>query len=469
MLPQKLKYQSKIEPAGAKSFRSNIQPQNGTGPYNAGDTIIFNLPTRNNLVYVPTESYLKFNAIITNNSGGASSTYFRFDSMGAHGFIRKIRIFHGSNVLEEIDNYEMLAKMVFDLQASGDASRGKLNILAGTESKLINSRTFVAGSFTDNTTANIAAGLNATSNSVKAINQGALLTNVVANGATFTTQTYCLNLISMIGTLCNEKYFPLFACTAAPVRVEITLVPNIYSVLTTDVASSYTFTNVEYVMNTIELSDSAMATIQSSLNGEPLQFALSSYRNQMWTGNVPTGGTTFAVPLPFKYSSIKSIIIASRNNTNGVGTSTYFPCSSCKFLLSQYYFRIGPNTVPQKAPTTVGEYFAETIKAMGSMSDILYNPAIDYDSFTQETNVACTDTATFTNTTQSGSFYVGLDLENFATADKSSIFSGYNSNTDDIHYFPTHPTQTAVNIRYDAYCNFDQVIKFENGTCYVNF
>ena len=46
-LPSKLLYQSKIESAAARSYRSNIQPQNGTGPYLCGDTIIVNIPTRN--------------------------------------------------------------------------------------------------------------------------------------------------------------------------------------------------------------------------------------------------------------------------------------------------------------------------------------------------------------------------------------------------------------------------------------
>ena len=61
MLPKNLKYGTKIESAVARSSRVNIAPQNGTGNYGAGDTIILNLPTRNNLVLVPSESYLKFN------------------------------------------------------------------------------------------------------------------------------------------------------------------------------------------------------------------------------------------------------------------------------------------------------------------------------------------------------------------------------------------------------------------------
>ena len=72
-LPSKLHYQSKIEPAMAKSYKSNIAPQNGTGPYQQDTMIIINIPTAANLVFVPQESYLKFNAIITNNSGTAAN------------------------------------------------------------------------------------------------------------------------------------------------------------------------------------------------------------------------------------------------------------------------------------------------------------------------------------------------------------------------------------------------------------
>ena len=64
MLPKQLKYGSKVESAAAKSSRVNIAPNNGTGPYNLGDTMIINIPTRQNLVLVPDQSYLKFTAFI---------------------------------------------------------------------------------------------------------------------------------------------------------------------------------------------------------------------------------------------------------------------------------------------------------------------------------------------------------------------------------------------------------------------
>ena len=147
MLPKNLKYGNKIESAPAKSYRTNIQPQNGTGPYSLGDTITINIPTRANLVLATTESVLKFN--LTLKAGAASA--FRWDSCGAHGNIQRIRFWHGSNLLEDIDNYGLLAKMLFDLQVPSDASYGKFNITSGTRNDLVTQIT-TEGAFAANAT-----------------------------------------------------------------------------------------------------------------------------------------------------------------------------------------------------------------------------------------------------------------------------------------------------------------------------
>ena len=80
MIPKTLRYGNKVESAIARSFRTNCAPQNGTGNYIKGDTIIINIPTRNNLVLASTESYLKFNLTVTN--GNFANQTFRFDSVG---------------------------------------------------------------------------------------------------------------------------------------------------------------------------------------------------------------------------------------------------------------------------------------------------------------------------------------------------------------------------------------------------
>ena len=155
MLPKNLKYGNKVESAPAKSYRSNIQPQNGTGPYNLGDTITINIPTRANLVLATTESVLKFTTTYTNTTANNSC---RLDSCGAHGLIQRIRIWHGSNLLQDIDNYGLLAKMLFDIQVPSDATYGKFNILSGTRNDLVfNSPAITAAAVTDAATTQTAA------------------------------------------------------------------------------------------------------------------------------------------------------------------------------------------------------------------------------------------------------------------------------------------------------------------------
>ncbi len=81
----------------------------------------------------------------------------------------------------------------------------------------------------------------------------------------------------------------------------------------------------------------------------------------------------------------------------------------------------------------------------------------------------------------SGSFYVGIDLENYTSAPKDTIFAGMNTNTDDIFFIGNYNTSansltnyTGANlatttIRFDAYAMFDCVLVCENGTCFVRF
>ena len=487
MLPKNLKYGSKVESANCKSFRTNIQPQNGTGPYNLGDTITFNIPTRRNLVMVPSESYLKFSILVTNTS--TNPNYYRWDSCGAHGLINQIRVSHGSNQLENINMYGQLAKLMFDLQVNTPSSSGKFNILAGTRGDSMVSSQTIAGDADDvngiaitpaaATGAQLASVLNSILNmSVVATNSGDYLKGAgaqgaVANNATTDVQTYCLNLISMCGSLCQNQYLPLFAMDSAPLRLDITLVDSITKMLScASGGGTITVSNVEYVANMIELSDEAMMTIVNSLQGEPLQFVVPSWSNYQST--FPSGQTQINVPIPAKYSSVKSLFSSFRDRYN---TALYMPYSSVSAGLSSYQYRIGSNLAPLKAPSTSSEYFAEVLKAIGSMSDNYHSPAIDKFSYTlgaSTAEVANTGNLSYPHSIQrgnttSGSFCVGLDLESFSNADKSSIFSGYNTNTDDIFLTLNYGTATPDQLRIDSFALFDQVLVCANSTAFVRF
>jgi hypothetical protein len=138
MLPQQMKYGSKVESCSALSIKSNIIPQNGTS-YTFGNgqsnVIYFNIPTGNNLLMATSENYMRFD--ITYNNTHTAPSGFRFYSAGAHGIIQRIRVFSGSNLLEDIDNYGLLAKLLITTKISCPANKTKFNILAGTRSDYI--------------------------------------------------------------------------------------------------------------------------------------------------------------------------------------------------------------------------------------------------------------------------------------------------------------------------------------------
>ena len=473
MLPKNLRYGSKVESASAKSYRSNIAPQNGTGTYGFNDTIIINIPTRSNLVMAPTESYLKFNVAFTN--GGTTNNSLRWDS-SAHSIIQRIRIYHGSNLLQDIENYGLLAKMLFDLQVSGDQSFGKYTILAGTRSDrntqlpTLSAVTGadVAGLITSINT-NIQSVLSGANRASLQINSGDLFGTIASANADSGQVTYCLNLISLLGTLSSNNYLPLFACTSAPLRLEIQLVDSSVKCINSLTAvTAMKITNCEYIANMIELSDQAMGMIESSLNGQPLQFVIPDYKNYQYTFAIPQTTTTQVnMPIPAKYSSLKSIFVTIRDQ--GTGTLTYFPLSSVKLGIQNYYFRVGSQLFPTKPPDTVPEMFAEVLKAIGSMSNLDHEPSIEKFSYTLDSSVQA-NSAILQQNTSSGSFYLGLDLENYSNAPKDSIFAGYNSNTDDIYAVMTF--NSPVNVpacRFDAFALFDEVVVFENNTAYTRY
>jgi hypothetical protein len=499
MLPKQLKYGSKVESATARSYKTNVAPQNGTGTYNPGDTVIINLPTRNNLVLCPADSTLKFTVNFTN---GANANALRWDSCGAHGIIQRIRIFHGSNLLQDIDNYGMLAKMLFDIQVNTPANYGKNNILCGTRNDYtttVSTPASAAFTVTGETYANIqangfvaqvfAAGavMPAANYSVSVLQTntgdridavaGALL---AANAVV--SQTYCINLISLLGTLGASNYIPLFAMTSAPLRAEITLVNSgnlSCASLVALAANPYTLTNVEYLGTFIELGDVGMSLIYESLGGRPLQFVYPEYRNYGYTTTALANATLTQIqmPIPAKFSSLKSLFLTFRDQYN---TLTYFPYSSVTQGLVDYQFRIGASVMPSKAPasgtsaanygSTYAEHFTELLKAIGNISDLMHTPSIEKASYTLNTSATINDSAIATCTNSSGSFYIGIDLENYAAASKDTIFAGMNTNTDDIYCIMNFYNRTAnVGARIDAFALFDCVFICENNTAYVRF
>lgn len=444
MLPKQTLYTGKKESSPARRYRSNIQPSQG-GNFGPGQTITINIPTSPNVALIASESTLNFGVTFTNSSTGTAVANARWESCGAHALISRIRLFSGSNLLEDCDSYNVLAKVLMDHQVSEDWVKGKGSMMIGTRQ-------------------DSAVTVDAV---VQSVNTGALIntTGAIGLSSTSTIQYYNLNLISLIGSLSAQKYFPLWACTGSPLRAEITLVSNPGQAMSATgiLPSTFTVSNVEYVGEFIELPDSAIDTIMSA--SSPLQYVVPAFRNYQWTTSL-SDSIQVAMPIPAKVSSLKSLFVTSRNSANANGVVNQYPIASVKNGLASYQFRIGSQIVPSKPPSTDPEFAVEATKCFASLSDLNHQPSITNSAFTQ--NAPTQNGAG--GLADSGSFLIGLDCEVYAGADKTEIFQGLNTNASDIYLTATYGTvaQAAV-YRYDAFANFDQVLVFENGNCYTRF
>ena len=423
---------------------TQIQPQGGSN-YNPSETITINIPTRNNTALIPSESYLR--GTLNLSCATANATAATFESCGVHGFFQRIRVFHGSNLLEDIDNYAQLAKILYDFQAPDDTIKGRFSVTSGTNGNY---------SSTTDTSGNLQI--------IRGVNRGA----VTAVTTTATPVPFAINLISLVGALAQDKYLLLHEMTAAPLRVEIVLkasvVTSLMSLAGSATAQTFTMTGVNYCGEFLELPDSAIAAIKAG-SSSPMQMVLPSYRSFTNSAAITTAGTQVSFPIPAKFSSLKNIFVASRTSQ---GADGLYPMSHCKYGLTSYNFRVGSEVLPSSAATSVPEFYNEALKCFGSIADLSLQPSVDLISYQLNVpNVIAT--LAEASIEDSGSFLVGIDMEVYQNTNTQSIFAGTNSNNSDVFFIANYTPATDVTLLQTAFASYDQVLVFENGVCYARY
>jgi hypothetical protein len=468
-LPKQLLYQNKVDAMGARPYTSNIQPQ-GAQTYAANDVMIFNIPCNRNTVLSPHDTYLKFSMIATN--GGTAQPFVRLAKAGAHSFIQRLRLFHGSTLLEDVDNYSNLVAQLCTKQRSADNISYKGSVVEGfEESCAIPCDGTGAGTTISNYTMNALRGARVWNTTYNA--------TTLAGGAATAIKTFCIPLVSILGSL-GDKYLPLFAMTSSPLRLELQLVNSaLIPFVSITAMASFAISNVEIIGSFIELSDQALAVIQQSQMGQPLTMAVSRWSNLVYNANLLNAQTNVTCPVPFKYSSVQAIINSVRSNAGGAITFDAF--GSYNFNILEYWFQFGSETLPTKHPgssatgggdhQTMFNYFCS---ALGSPYALDYNPLISlYTYDTMAVPVVSAETANNSVGNLSsiaGAFGIGQELVSFPSANADQMFSGRNTTTEDIYHnmiFAANATTPAV--RFDYYCLHHAVIICDNGSASIRF
>ena len=436
MLPSKLLYQNKIESSYARNFISKIQPQN-TSNFALGQTTIINIPCMANQVLSGVDTVLNVSLGLKNSGADALAAGGAIlDSAGIITAIQRVRIFHGSQLLSDIDSYGNLMSLLVAAQCSTDLMTNKYSILMGSGG----------------------AGTGLTVNAL-AVAAGANVPDV---------HNFSIPLMTIMNL--SNNYVPCWALTASSLRLEIQWASNVSQFvkypadrsLAGSGASAQVFNDVSLTCNFMELSDSAMAIIQNSLQGKPVEWVCGNYANYILNTSLTNSVANVSMAVPAKFNSLKSLLFTFRPQTSAVGSGTAVGTArhgteSGKFSLLEYDARIGSRVVPSDKPNTLSQFYSEFLRAISSVGNLDHETNITKELY--NTNTGVDD--------KSSKFAIGFDLESYSSVDLSKTYQGLNTSTDDIFAnfrFGAQGANTTNNIRIDAYAYYDQLIVCQNGS-----
>jgi hypothetical protein len=400
---QDLLYTVKPSAVRCRQYRSSIPSSNGV-VFTPQQTSIFYIPARNNCFLSGKETVLKFTVRATNSANLTPKT----DGFGS-SLISSISIFHGSNLLETINQSNVLYSLLWD--ATLDPSqRVGLSALYGGSSDIANPRAGATITATSTVTGNL---------------------------------TVCIPLISAIAGVQMDKMLPL--SLGDDIRVEITwsneqegLVKSgsVGDTYITGYSTDWVIQSPEMVCTILELDQQGMAMVNSVAppSGETVLHG-QSWRSYNSTMPANSSGGSFSTIVPCRFCSMNAILLAPRLSSTAVLKTGYSVSNRINPGISQYFWRIGGGIVPNKPvilynPNTTGGYsegILELIKAFG----VLNTPASTSSLRSDYYNVAKTATpqqgAVKVGTTDSTSaFAIGAEFNSFS-GKNDVLLSGINT------------------------------------------
>jgi hypothetical protein len=431
-----LMYNLKASSVQARSYRASIPPTNAQ-TFAPGSTIIMYIPGGRSKTFLDcTQSYLRF----TVQQNSATNDFHIDHSAGA--FINRLDVFHSSNALESIQNYNVLHNAVTDIQCNVAQKIGLQN-------------SFGFGNDTSGRNGLDVSGLNA-------------------------RQTFCIPILSGVVGVLLDKMLPLHALSD-DIRLEFTLENSDLAVAWTGATSTpWKIINVELELQIIELGDEGMAMVNSvAPRNNSLFLHGNTFRH--YTSTIPNGYSgSYSTLIPSRQASLKSLMVLPRRSTEIVDPTSYSLSSRVNPNIASYWWRVGSALVPQKPinlinqNTTGGfsEGYSEIQKAWHSLGHFEMASSLSYPYF----NVADTSDAlgggvvapSTTSNSYKNAFMIQTELESFANR-TDVILSGMNTLSSQVFFECVINTPIAANYTLDIYSNFDHNLAIENGILSVKF
>ena len=425
-----LMYSVKSGAVPGRAYRASIQSTNSQ-MYQPGGLAVAYIPCgRQNTYLDNTQSYIRYT--VQQNS---STNSFNIDNT-AFCFLNRLDVFHGSNLLDTMQQTNVLINALADVQVNSSQKIGLQNAWGfGSD---VNGR----------------SGMDMSGNGLR--------------------QTFCVPIFSgAVGCLLN-KCLPLHELFS-DIRLELTWEQANNAVVWSGAASTpWSIINVELDLQIIELGDAGMKMYRDvTPRGSPVYIHSQTYRH--YVANLPSAyAGTYSTIVPARAASLKSLLVCCRRSTEIISPTSYSLSSRCNPNFANYNWRVAGELIPQKPvqlinQNTTGSYsegYAELTKSFHSLNNFEYSTSLPYAFF----NVADSAdvlgggvVAPFVNgqSYQNG-FLIGTELEMFAKRG-DVILSGLNTLNAQVFFEAVINTPTTENYTLDFYALSDIILVIEDG------
>jgi hypothetical protein len=437
-IPTDAQYNLKSSSVRCRSYRASI-PSSNKATFNPLDTVICYISGGRRNTYLDcANTYIRYT--VKNNDTTATKLNINFDNNGA-SVINRLDVFHGSNNLESVQQYNMLMTHYLDFNYN-TAQRAGLSTIYGTA--------------TDGTR----AGLQIL-------------------GANNCSATVCMPILSCTVGLGADKYLPV-GRLADDIRLEFQIEAlNTGMVSTATLTTGWTITSFEIEASYIELSDEAEEMVRSVAPvSSPVFLHGTSWRH--YISSLPASQSGFSALIPARFASLKTLIVHPRQSATTGTIDTYCLSSRSNPQITSWWFRVGSALIPAKfcvlenANTTGGyaESMALIVQSFHALASSGNCAGIDASQYNVRDAAALTGTsvkqAETTSNSYKNAFAIALECEGFSNR-SDLIICGMNTLSQQV-YFEFNSAGSNVAQTLDFFACFDQILVLDqNGLLSARF
>ena len=418
----------------SRSYRASILPTN-KNTFNPTDTAIMYIPGGRRNTYLDcSQSYIR---MTLKNTDATALSGFTLDH-NANCVINRLDVFHGSNLLETIQTYNILSAYIIDMQLSQSQKLALSNVYGF--------------------------------NGAAATRQG------IALGPS-DQQTFCLPIFSGVVGVLNDKMLPI-GLLADDIRLEFTFESTASSVVQNAAPGTLQILDFQLQLTIVELSDEGENMVRSNYQYPQMPLYLHGCSWRHYVSQLPTSAGGYSTLVPARFASLKQIALLPRRNTEIASATSYSLSSRANPNFAQYWFRIGSAIVPNKAinleayGNTGGysEAYAELLKSWHALHATSHSSSLTVEYNVADAAIAdCPQIAIATafNSYKNG-FVIAQELESFAQR-SDVLLSGMNTLSSQVFFETQINTAPTAAYTLDFYAWYDHIMVIDQGIISIKY